>query len=586
MNTDISEKMLESVRRAKKQAKVAESNYDFAAEMIGIKAESDIDLFGNRAVSQVSDIAASSRKACDDLYASYQSLVVILDEECRPLLSQNPDSYAIKEVAEMIKWLNSESEIGANFSGSLNGRSLGDLVGVKYFPSLENKKIEKYWESQFEACPDKKEAEAKYRENKKKDREAEKEERKAARELERLEREREREEERQARQEEENRIANKENNLKDILDRERPKYKIAANWIGLGRSHVAVLKEDGRVAAIGKNDKLQCNVSGWANVVQIVCDGDTTYGLTKNGNVYVTGDNLYGQINATRWKNIKQIAAGDNFLIGIDYAGRIYSTVGGPTRNDTVESVMSWTNVEQISVYGDNVVAMKKDGSCVSANYNYYGRTDSSYGGTITHINNPIDIVAGRTSETIICQDGKVISIGGIGGNVAISAEEISKAGGIVKVYMYGNRPIGIDYEKKVIVGKNGDKSHTDPGYNRLSDFLKNINGHVISVACNGLALAFLTDKGQVYYYENSNSTVSEFKSGRIFDEGFHAFENFEAQVDKVINAKKYEEEKRRQMEEQAALWRKQGVCQHCGGMFKKGFFGDKCKKCGIKLDY
>ena len=92
MNMDISEKMLESVRRAKKQAKVAESNYDFAAEMIGIKAESDIDLFGNRAVSQVSDIAASSRKACDDLYASYQSLVVILDEECRPLLSQNPDS--------------------------------------------------------------------------------------------------------------------------------------------------------------------------------------------------------------------------------------------------------------------------------------------------------------------------------------------------------------------------------------------------------------------------------------------------------------------------------------------------------------
>ena len=29
---------------------------------------------------------------------------------------------------------------------------------------------------------------------------------------------------------------------------------MTANWIGLGRSHVAVLKEDGRVAAIGKND--------------------------------------------------------------------------------------------------------------------------------------------------------------------------------------------------------------------------------------------------------------------------------------------------------------------------------------------
>ena len=79
MGTD--EKMLEAVLNAKKQAKSAERDYDFAAEMIAIKSERNIDLFGGTAVSQVADIAADSRKACDELYASYQMLVRLLDEQ-------------------------------------------------------------------------------------------------------------------------------------------------------------------------------------------------------------------------------------------------------------------------------------------------------------------------------------------------------------------------------------------------------------------------------------------------------------------------------------------------------------------------
>lgn len=583
---DAGEQMLEAVRGAKVQAKSAEKAYDFAAEMIAMKSERDIDLFGGRAVSQVADIAADSRKACDELYATYQMLVRMLDEQCKPLLEQEPDAYAIKEVAEMIKWLNSESEIGANFSGTLNGSTLGDLVGVKYFPSIENKMIEKYWEAKFEAHPDKAAAQMKYNENKKKEREAEIAERREAREMERQEREREREAERKARQEEENARLDKEKSLKDILAAERPKYKIAANWIDVGDGHVAVIREDGTVAATGRNDKGQCNVSGWSNMVQIACDGNTTYGLTKSGSVYVTGDSFRGQVRARNWKNIKQIAAGSDYLVGIDYEGRMYSTVGGPTQNDTVESVMKWTDVEQIYASDDNVIAVKKDGTCVSANYNYYGRSDRSFGGSICHIKNPIDLSAGRTSEGVIYEDGKVGSIGGIGGNTAVSADNISKTGGIVKIHMYANRPVGITYEKKVVVGKNSDENHTDPGFNRLTNFLKNINGHIVACASGSGAIVFLTDKGQVYFYEGRHSYNCPFENGLIFEEDFRAFEDFEVRADKIINEKKYEEEKRRQMEAAAKGFREQGLCQHCGGTLKKGLFAVKCTKCGHKLDY
>ena len=584
MGTD--EKMLEAVLNAKKQAKSAERDYDFAAEMIAIKSERNIDLFGGTAVSQVADIAADSRKACDELYASYQMLVRLLDEQCKPLLNEKTDAYAIREVAEMIKWLNSESEIGANFSGTLNGSALGSLVDVKYFPSIENKMIEKYWLAKAEAHPEHKVAEQKYRENQRKEREAEIAEKRAARERERLEREQEREAERKARQEEKHRRIEKENSLKDILFEVRPKFQIAANWISLGKSHAAVIKDDGTVVAVGKNDKGQCNVSGWTDIVQIVCEDDTTYGLTKNGYVYVTGDGFRGQTRARNWKNIKQIAAGGELLLGIDAIGKVYSTAGGPTPNDTVESVMCWTDVDKIYGNDGNVVAVKKDGSCLSASYNYYGRSDRSFGGGISHIKQPIDVSVGRTSEGFICRDGSVDAIGGIGGNTCISADNIAKTGGIAKIYMHGNRPIGITYDKKVVVGKNGDEYRTDSGYNGITNFVKTINGHVVACASNGLAIIFLTDKGQVYYYERSHSYGSVFENGLIFDQDFRAYDDFEVQVDRILNEKKYEEEKRRQKEKLARGWREQGLCQYCGGTFKKGIFAVKCKNCGHKLDY
>ena len=158
-----SEQMITAVERYRREAKSAESTFDFRNEMIQIKSQSSIDLFGGRATSQVADIASSVREACDDLYASYQTLIQRIDRECRPLLSQAPSTRAVKEVMELIRWLNSESEIGSNFTGSLNGSSMGDLVSVRYVPTMENKMIQKYWESHYASMPGTAEEDAAYR---------------------------------------------------------------------------------------------------------------------------------------------------------------------------------------------------------------------------------------------------------------------------------------------------------------------------------------------------------------------------------------------------------------------------------------
>lgn len=150
MNDQTSEYMEQIVERIKKQAEQAMREFDVEAERVQNSSSTSIDLFGGTAASQVVDIAADTRRVCDKLYATLQMLVKMVDEECKPLLNQQPSMSAVKNVADLIKWLNKESEIGTNFSASLNSKSLGTVVSGKYIPTMESKMIESYWETKYD----------------------------------------------------------------------------------------------------------------------------------------------------------------------------------------------------------------------------------------------------------------------------------------------------------------------------------------------------------------------------------------------------------------------------------------------------
>lgn len=159
MSNSASQKMLDAVSAAKESAKRAEQEYDRGARRLQAKASRNIDLYGGSAVSQVADIASESRKICDALYAAYQTLVKMIDEQCRPLLEQEPDYRAVREVRNIIKWLNDESEIENNFTASLNSRSLGGVASGRYIPLMENKMIQSFWDSKCASWPGRAEAE-------------------------------------------------------------------------------------------------------------------------------------------------------------------------------------------------------------------------------------------------------------------------------------------------------------------------------------------------------------------------------------------------------------------------------------------
>ena len=162
-NPEVTKRMMDCVSLVKDRASRAERAFDSASSAIQRQASYSIDLFGGSVTSRVADIARDSRRACDDLYTAYQSLIHTLDETCRPLLSQDPELSAVREVRDLIKWLNDESEIENNFTASFNGRDLGDVASRRYVPSMECKMIQRYWEDKYDMWPGRAEAEAKAR---------------------------------------------------------------------------------------------------------------------------------------------------------------------------------------------------------------------------------------------------------------------------------------------------------------------------------------------------------------------------------------------------------------------------------------
>ena len=86
MSQNATEAILTFVEQSRARAEKAERRFDMQSSNIERKAERSIDLFGGTAVSEAVDIAADARRACDDLYAAYQTEIRILDEVCRPLL--------------------------------------------------------------------------------------------------------------------------------------------------------------------------------------------------------------------------------------------------------------------------------------------------------------------------------------------------------------------------------------------------------------------------------------------------------------------------------------------------------------------
>lgn len=367
----------------------------------------------------------------------------------------------------------------------------------------------------------------------------------------------------------------------------RARYLAASGMIASSYNHVVALKPDGTVIAAGKNDDGQCNVSGWRNVIAVACDYSGTVGLTSDGTVLYTGSNYHRETQCRSWRGIKQIAFSDGCVFGLKTDGTVIATTEGSgggafsTRTD----VTTWRDITAIRAGAGNILGIKTNGNIVAISRNYYGRCEEDY--YLDGATNAQDAAFGFLAcGVVLHKDGKCTSAGPECADV-VSPTEINKHHGIVKVDIYGGRPVAILADGSLVLESGKGDNQKD-----LDRFIREHNiKKVAAVSCSG-EFAVLTADGRVFvkcksnYYSSFNDEECFGKNFRLFDDFNKLMDDREAEAERI--KKELEETERIKKEEELrrAERRKNGICQNCGGTFVKVLFGMKCTSCGAKKDY
>ena len=87
--------------------------------------------------------------------------------------------------------------------------------------------------------------------------------------------------------------------------------------------------------ATGSNDRGQCNVSGWQNIVSAAAGENHTVGLLEDGTLVAVGDNTYGQCNVSGYSGVVAIVAGGGFTVIVFDNGE-YTVIGNISNGDSV----------------------------------------------------------------------------------------------------------------------------------------------------------------------------------------------------------------------------------------------------------
>ena len=292
--------------------------------------------------------------------------------------------------------------------------------------------------------------------------------------------------------------------------------------------HDVGLKSDGSVVAEGKNEKGQCNVSDWENIVAIAALSEYTVGLKSDGTVVAVGANNYGGCDVSDWEDIIAISAGCAHTVGLKSDG----TVVAAGVNDYGEcDVSNWEDIVAISAGYCHTLGLKSDGMVVAVGNNEHGECD------VSSWENIIAISADCGTTIGLKADGTVVATGY---NDYGQCDGVKEWNDILAVFAGASHFVGI---------------HTD--------------GSVVAVGDNSFHQCEVSGW---QLFDNIESIEQERKEARILRE------------QEIKNEKLRLEAERKELEERQQR-RIANRCQYCGGELK-GFFSKKCVSCGKPKDY
>lgn len=367
--------------------------------------------------------------------------------------------------------------------------------------------------------------------------------------------------------------------------------------IAAGGSHTIGLKSDGTVVAAGDNDKGQCNVSEWRNIIAIAAGNSHTIGLKSDGTVVATGDGSEGECEVSSWRDIIAIAAGLCHTVGLKSNGEVVA-VGSNEAEQC--NVSEWKNIVAIYAGWFTTVGIKSNGEVIS--------TDG------------ISLKYNDLKSVSIGRDAMVYSrfSGDVGDCLTCICGGYGRSYRAKDLMYRGDDNIG-DYD--IIQVSNGDDyvvglmangtvvanvKHTCyyPGSSfKAPDAACNVSDwkNIIAISAGEDHTVGLTKNMTVVatgYNYGGQCNVSEWKdimplsNAKTFEaDRQQKIEIIRANHSKIVARQEEErlaEEKRKEEERKEMgkrTRRSQGVCQYCGGAFK-GLFSKKCSVCGRPKDY
>lgn len=366
----------------------------------------------------------------------------------------------------------------------------------------------------------------------------------------------------------------------------RKRYEYASGLIACSMYHAVAVKPDGTVAATGKNDDGQCNVSSWRNIIAVDCDTQGTVGLCADGTVRYTGSTYHKQYQCTQWRDIKAIAICNNCIFGLKNNGTVVATTEGVNgaHFSTKPDVTTWHDIIAIRAGENNVLGIKENGSVVAISRNYYGRCEEDY-----YLNGKKDVVdadyGNLAGGVWLTKHGSCEADGGQYSGIK-RPQLINQQIGIVKVGIFGTKPFALLSDGRVIFEPSAVNRDGYSKKDEVDEFIKKEKiEKAIAVKSNSNCSAIvLTEDGRVIVLSRGGYGIID--SGECFGKGFRLFKNFHQMMDEKElaeeKARKAAEEERKRRE----TLREKGLCQHCGGEFKKGLFGVKCVQCKKRKDY
>jgi len=373
---------------------------------------------------------------------------------------------------------------------------------------------------------------------------------------ERIAREKQEQEERLAKQkqEEEARVAREDKMQR--LNSIRSQLRNPSCLIGAGFDYTVGVKVDGTVVAVGDNDKGQSDVNGWYDIVAVCASFEHTVGLKTDGTVVAVGDNQFGACDVSGWQDIVAVSAGSGYTVGLKADGTVVAT----DINENGEcDVSSWQDIVAVSAYY-HTVGLKADGTVVAAGDNENGECDVSDWQDI------VAVSAGEYHTVGLKADGTVVAVGDNGEGAC----DVSGWQNIVAVSAGDNHTVGLKSDGTVVTtGFNPDGQYGVGGWRDI--VAVSASDHTVGLKSDGTVV-----------------TTDFDADGRCDVDGWRLFrqlDTLEQEQKEGRAAARIAREKREKEARIARERRNQGLCQHCGGVFK-GLFGKKCSSCRKPKDY